>query len=163
MTLALAVLLLVTPPQVSQDSTEALREHVQELEARISTLEERQDIRRGYYLDTLWGERTAYAALLTLIGGLFVLINFAVVQWRIRKSEEEAEEKIETKGNIIKNETEEYVDSEISDLDSEINHVNEFATDQIVEIRVGLKRLNREYKKEAAEIYEILEEKEAVP
>lgn len=154
MTLALAVLLLVTPPQVSQDSTEALREHVQELEARIATLEERQDIRRGYYMDSLWAERTAYAAFLTLVGGLFVLINFVVVRWRIRQLEDETETEIEEARDDVKEEMTEYVDSESENLEEDIDQLRGFAAENVGELRYENELLRKDSSAEISRIYE---------
>ena len=86
MTTLLLCLALLTP-QV--DSVQALQEQVESLEQQVRSLQERQDIRRGYYLDSLAAERTAYAAILTVIGALFLFLSFAVVRWRIQKTEDE--------------------------------------------------------------------------
>lgn len=139
--LLFSLLLLGLPAQSTQDTSEVQRltGRVEDLEKRIQTLEKRQDIRRGYYLDTLTAERTAYATLLTVIGALFVFFSYGVVRWRINKTEDNVKEYVGNKEEKIKKEIE-YNKNEITEnLLNSIRGVREEVSSVKVDVKRDLK------------------------
>ena len=78
------------------DSTKVSESKLRSIESKVNIIESQQDLRQGYYLDTLHSERMLYATFLTLLVGLGGLLGFGVFRWRIRQVENELKEEIKS-------------------------------------------------------------------
>lgn len=140
--LLLSAVLLVSTP-VSQDSVSA--ERFQRLEDRVDELETTQEVRKGYYLDTLSGERIIFGTFLTLLIGLGGLVGFGVFQRRVNQIEETLQGKIDRLDRDMVKEQKKLEDK----LEGYFNN----AKMDIDEIEDELKELNVRMMEEQSEIY----------
>jgi hypothetical protein len=91
---------------------------------RIDNLEKSQKIRRGYYLDTLSGERILFGTFLTLIIGLGGFVGFGIFQRRIRQIEDSMSDRLDrirsdlfSKNEEVNDKMEGYFNNAMQDID----------------------------------------------
>lgn len=124
-----------------------------ELRSRIEVLEERQNIRRGYYFDTLAWERTAYAALLTVIGALFVFFSYGVVRWRINRTEADVQEALDSQKEELKRDIESANDNLDKEVSAEIDHLRDSTFSTIGELEAEISFLEERIQEDLEMLY----------
>jgi hypothetical protein len=83
------------------------------LQSEIEKLNAQMTEQRNYLSGSIYGERTTYAAILTVIGALFVLISYGVVRWRISWTEKKTQRMVDNMEEKITG----YVDNRIEAVD----------------------------------------------
>jgi hypothetical protein len=109
--------------QVATTDTVSVNE-LERIRNRIDNLEKSQKIRRGYYLDTLSGERILFGTFLTLIIGLGGFVGFGIFQRRIRQIEDSMSDRLDrirsdlfSKNEEVNDKMEGYFNNAMQDID----------------------------------------------